>query len=132
MSFADLDAMIATLRGLDGPDVERAIAARTAPLLDAAVKRTAAAGQDPDGKPWAPTKDGGAPLAHAADHITTAASGSIVRMTLTGPDVYHHFGATRGGIRRQVIPDAGAGIPQVAVAAITRAAREEIAARVGR
>lgn len=131
MSLAELDDMIATLQRLDGEDVERAVAARAAPLLDAAVKRTTRAGQDPDGKPWPERKAGGQALEHAADHITTRAAGSLVRMTLTGPDVFHHFGATRGGVRRQVIPDAGAGIPDVAVRIITQAARDELAARVG-
>ena len=129
--FAELDAMIAQLRSLDGPVVEQAIARGAAPLLDKAVKATARAGQAPDGKPWPTKKDGGAALEHAADHITTTASGAMVRMTLTGPTVFHHFGATRGGVRRQVIPDAGAEIPQVAIDAVTRAAREEIAARLG-
>lgn len=123
--------MIAQLRSLDGPPVEQAIARRAAPLLDKAVKATAGAGKAPDGTSWPPKKDGGQALEHAADHITTTANGAIVRMTLTGVDVFHHYGATRGGIRRQVIPDAGAEMPQVAIDAVTRAAREEIAARLG-
>lgn len=132
MSLAEFDAMIATLQSLEGYAVGPAIAARAAPILDAAVKRTAKAGQDPDGKAWAPTADGRPPLVNAAEHISTRANGSLVRMTLVGPDVFHHYGATRGGIRRQVIPDAGAEIPKVAIDAVTRAAREEIAARLAK
>lgn len=130
MAFAELDRMIAILRGLGGAEVAQAVARRAAPLLDEAVKRTASAGQDPEGHPWPARKDGGRALERAADHITTRAAGNLVRMTLTGPDVFHHFGATRGQVRRQIIPDAGAEIPASVVAVLTQAARDEIAARL--
>lgn len=123
--------MIAQLRALDGDRLAERIAARAAPLLDAAVKGTTSRGQAPDGTPWPKRQDGGAALEHAPDHIATKAAGPIVRMTLTGPDVYHHFGATKGGVRRQVIPDAGAEMPAVVERALLRAAREEFDAATG-
>lgn len=131
MSFAELDAMIRTLEALGDPEsVAASVASRAAPLLDDAVKATARAGQAPDGKPWPKRADGGAPLANAASHVTTKAHGPIVRMTLTGPDVFHHFGATRGSVRRQVIPDSGAGLSEVATQALRRAASDEWEARM--
>lgn len=129
-SFAHLDEIIETLRGLDRGNIAEAIAKRAAPLLESQIRRTAKAGQDPEGRPWPKRKDGGAPLQHAGDHVHARASGNVVRITLTGPDVFHHFGATHGGVRRQVIPDAGAEIPESVRKAILEAARAEVQARV--
>jgi hypothetical protein len=126
-----LDEMIEILRGLGGPEIAEAVARRAGPMLEAAVKKTAKAGQDPEGKAWPARKDGGQALEHAADHIRARSAGNIVRVTLTGPDVFHHFGATRGGVRRQVIPDAGAEIPGSVGKALLAAARAEVNARVG-
>lgn len=81
------------------------VAKIAAPLVEEALKKTAAAGTDPLGKPWVRKKDGGAPLVHAAEHIATTAIGPVVRSTLTGPDVFHHFGA--GVPRRPILPDPG-------------------------
>src|SRR4029077_6193843 len=130
MALQELDEMIRSLEALgDSEGFAAAVAARAAPLLDEAVKRTARAGQAPDGKPWPRRKDGDQALEHAADHIVTKAPGPIVRMTVTGVDVFHHFGATPGQVRRQVIPDAGAEMPAVAVHALERAAAAEFEAR---
>jgi hypothetical protein len=125
-----LDEMISALRELGEGRIGEAIAKRAAPALEESIKKTARAGQDPEGKPWAPRKDGGPALQHAADHIRATAHGDVVRVTLTGPDVFHHFGATRGGVRRQVIPDAGAELPPSVVKALTEAARAELEARL--
>jgi hypothetical protein len=99
----ELDAMIAAVRKLAtlGEDAAKI----AAPLVDEAIKSTVRAGTDPDGNEWLQKKGGGAPLVHAADHISTSAVGKIVRVTLTGVDVYHHFGA--GVPRRQILPDPG-------------------------
>jgi hypothetical protein len=105
VSAAALDEMIATLRRLATLPAEAAKAA--APLVDEAIKTTVREGHDPDGKPWPARKDGGAPLVHAADHISTEARGTVIRTTLTGPDVFHHFGASRGGVKRRILPDPG-------------------------
>jgi hypothetical protein len=130
MSAQALDEMIASLRALgDAEEIAAGVARRAAPLLDAAVKATASAGQSPDGKAWQKREDGGAPLKNAAAHITTKAHGPLVRMTLTGADVFHHYGATRGSIRRQVIPDAGAAVPEMVTELLLQAAGAEFEAR---
>lgn len=85
-----------------------------APLVEEALRATARAGTAPDGTPWQPKKGGGAPLVHAADHIATTAVGTVVRSTLTGPDVFHHFGA--GVPRRPILPDPGTITPGVEAA----------------
>lgn len=104
-SLAILDDWIARLRKLGGPEVARDVAKEAAPGVDQAVKATARAGQTPMGVPWKAKKDGGAPLVHASDHISTSAQGPIVYQTLTGPDVFHHKGLG-GRPTRRVIPDA--------------------------
>jgi hypothetical protein len=121
-SIDDLEEMIATFRRLENFPEEAA--KRAAPLVDAAVKRTASAGQDPDGKAWAQKKDGSQALKNVADHITTKAFGPVIRQTLPAPDAYHHFGTKRTP-RRQVLPDAGAGtIPDSVFQALLKGATE--------
>jgi hypothetical protein len=127
MSFGELDAWIASVRRLGAMPEDVAQAA--APLVQEALRATAAAGSDPDGHAWQPKKNGGAPLVHAADHIHTSAVGSIVRTALTGKDVFHHFGATKGGVRRQILPDPGT-IPPGVAAALDRAAEQVFARAV--
>ena len=105
-----LDDFIAAVRRLETLPEDAARLA--APLVEEALRATAAAGTDPDGHTWQPKKDGGRPLVHAAEHITVKAVGTLVRATLTGPDVYHHFGA--GVPRRQILPDPGTIPPGVA------------------
>jgi hypothetical protein len=114
-----LDDFVRSLRALGHVDADAARLA--APLVEAAVKRTAAAGTDPDGKPWLPKKDGGRALEHAADHVTAKAVGTTVVVTLVGPDVLHNSGTKRVP-KRQIIPDGGAGIPKSVTAALTEGA----------
>jgi hypothetical protein len=103
---AALDDMIARMRTLAGPTVGLRVATKAAPLVDAAIKKTASAGKSPTGQPWKPKKDGGKPLVHAASHIDTRAHGNLVVTTLTGPDVYHQLGTGHLPVR-QIIPDSG-------------------------
>lgn len=117
MSAAALDEMIATLRRLANLPAEAAKAA--APLVDEAIKSTVKAGKDPEGATWPPKKDGGRPLVHAAEHITTTAHSTVVRTTLTGVDVYHHFGA--GVPKRRILPDPGT-MPKGVEAALRKGA----------
>lgn len=119
--LAELDAMIAKARALGAPDVGERVAAAAAPLVDHAVKRTAAAGETPLGKSWKPKKDGGRPLVAAAAAIATRALERLVVVTLSGPTVWHHKGA-RGMPRRQVIPD-GASVPRAVYVAALEGAR---------
>jgi hypothetical protein len=86
------------------------LAREAAPLVEQAVKATAAAGTTPDGEAWAPRKrDGGRALANAASAVSAAAVGASVRVTLTGVEVFHHLGA--GVPKRKILPDGGAGVP---------------------
>lgn len=125
----DLDAMLARLRGL-GKSLPLEAARRAAPLVEAAVKKTAAAGTSPDGKPWPERKKGGRALEHAADHVTAKAVGSSVVVTLAGPDVIHNYGTTRLP-KRQVLPDAGAGVPPTIAAALKRGAADAFRSLMG-
>jgi hypothetical protein len=100
--MADLRAMIAKLRELDGM-VERA-----APEIAKAVERElgaqVAAGLGPDGKPLRPTKDGRQPLQNAARAIRVRAVGTVIVAKVEGHHALHHLGRARGGIRRPLIP----------------------------
>lgn len=123
----EFDAIQAALRELGRlPEQAAKIAA---PLVEAALRETAVAGRAPDGTAWTPRKDGGAPLTHAADHITVNASGPLVRAVLTSPDVFHHFGGGRNP-RRPVLPDPGS-IPPAVARALERAAEQAFARAVG-
>jgi hypothetical protein len=125
---AALQSMIAELEAL-GRDGLAEVAREAESLVLAEAQRTAAAGTDPDGKPWPARKeDGGRALKNAAAHITVQAAGPTLRIKLTGPDVYHHYGAR--GVRRQVIPD-GAVAPAGIVRALRQAADRVAARRLG-
>ena len=111
--LSSLDVMIERMKALGSPNVAARVASKAAPLVDAALKKTANAGQTPTGSAWKPKKDGGRPLVHAASHIETRAHGAIVSATLTGPDVFHNVGAG-GKPHRQIIPQNGTIPPGVA------------------
>lgn len=98
--------MLEDLRRLG--ELPREAAKIAAPLVERELRAKAAAGEDPEGTAWAPRKkDGGRAMKNAAAHIEVAPVGTVVRATLTGPDVYHHFGAGPGHVTRQVLPDPG-------------------------
>jgi len=130
MAAADeaLTAWAAKIRGLRTLAAEAAKEA--APLVQEAARATARAGTTPDGTPWAPKKDGGRALEHAAEHVTAKALGTVVRIVLTGVDVVHHRG-TRRAPKRQVIPDKGGAIPAPIVRAVAEGARRAFARLMG-
>ncbi len=99
---ARLNEMLEALRDLH--ELQERVAKLSAPRIEQAVRAQAAAGLDPEGRPWAPTKDGRRPLAHAANAIHVDALGGVVVIVLTGKEVFHHFGAARVAARR-IIPD---------------------------
>jgi hypothetical protein len=103
--FAALDRMIQACRELAIlPQVAAPIVAQK---VAEELRRTASAGLTPNGKPWAPRKvDGGRAMKDAAKAIAVKAIGTVVLITLTGPEVFHHFGAG-GKPVRQVIPRGG-------------------------
>lgn len=104
------------------------VAVRAAPLVEKALKASAAAGTDPSGAPWKAKKDGGKPLKNAASKISTVANGKSIITTLTGPDVFHHRG-TKDHPRRQVIPRSNE-VPDSVAAALDEAMRIEFDASV--
>lgn len=106
-----LDEMIASFRQMS--QLPERVAERVAPALEAKLKATASAGTSPDGKPWAPKKDGGRAMPNAAQAISVRAIGPTVRVTLSGPEVFHHYGRGSTEVRRPIIPDSGAGMPPV-------------------
>jgi len=124
--LAELVAAARDNYGLSPEDVAR----EAAPLVERAIKATAAAGTTPDGKPWPPKRDGGRALANAAEHIVGSADGATINVTLSGPDVWHHFGGGRNP-KRQILPDAGAEIPPAIFAAIDEVCRRRFQRAIG-
>lgn len=82
---------------------ERA-AQEAAPLVEKALRKNLAAGKDPYGNTWPQKKDGGRPLANAADHLHARAIDSYIEVSVEGPDAWHNEGAG-GRPVRQVVPD---------------------------
>ena len=124
-----LDEMIADLRRL-GDGWEPELARQASPLVEAALQRTAAAGQTPEGQAWAPRKAGGRAMAHAAAAITVKAYPTVLRAVLTGVEVFHHYGKGASEVRRRVIPDVGT-IPDVVEAALRKGAELALSKLLG-
>ena len=102
---ADFDAMLGALRALARLPEDAAKAA--APLVEDALRASVAAERAPDGTPWTPRRKGSGPMyAHAPDRIKVVAIKTLIRATLTGPEVYAHFG-TKNTPRRPMLPDPG-------------------------
>lgn len=124
-----LEEMIAEFRRLS--DLPERVARKLGPILEQSVRATAAAGQSPEGQPWAPRKDGGRAMAGAAGAVSVRVNGTVVRVVLEGPEVYWHFGS-RGAPRRPVIPDAGGPMPASVARALEQATAEALAELAGR
>lgn len=116
---AELGAFAGRLRELRTLVAETAKEA--APLVEAAVRETAAVGTDPDGKAWPTKRDGGRALPNVAGEIRAMARGAVVIVTLTGAYVFHHY--SKGRDQRRVLPDGGAGIPPRIADAVREAQR---------
>lgn len=123
----ELSDILTALRKYASGDFASEIAKRAAVKIDAALSETLAAGETPDGKPWAPRKKGGRAYANAASKLTVKSYGDVVKATVTGGEAYGNFGAG-GTIQRQMLPDAGAAIPQNITDAIKEAAAEVLKA----
>lgn len=115
----DLAAFAARLRHLKG--FAEAAAIEAAPLVEAEVKRTAAAGIDVDGNPWPPKRDGGRALPAAADAVSAAANGAFVILKLLGPYVFHQR-AKPSDHRRPILPTSSV-LPATLRAALVEGAR---------
>lgn len=99
-----LRSMIRRLRAFgQGAEVAR----EAAPLIEQALKATAAAGTDPDGKPWKSKKDGSRALPDAADALTVTPGAMLVTIRVRGGEaVQNRFGFRRMLPRRKQIPKA--------------------------
>lgn len=99
--FAALDAMIDRVRRV--PELVREAAPEVAAEVERELVANIAAGRAPDGTAWEPTKEGGRPLANAAKALSVRAVGSVVLMTVSGPEAKHHLGLARGKVKRRII-----------------------------
>lgn len=119
---SELDEILSSLRQLEKPEeIARRVAKYGAEELQKSLETTLAAGQDAEGKAWGPKKDGGRAYEHAPSRVTTRAHEDLIVSTLTGPEVFGHFGNAHLP-QRKMLPDAGAGMPKSVSGALTRAA----------
>lgn len=113
----ELRAMIDRVRQL--PDLGKRAAPDVAEAITGVLDAQVAAAETPQGKPWAPKKEGaGKPLANAAGKIRAVAVGARVFVRLRGVEARHSTGRVRGGVRRQILPDQADGVPPKMVEAI--------------
>jgi hypothetical protein len=125
--MSGIDDMISSLRKLGKAPAD--VAKEAAPLVEKALRATAAAGTDPEGRAWAPRKRGGGRvLVNAAAAISTKAIGPLVVTTLEGVEVFHQHSKSH---QRRIIPDGGAGTPESVAAAIDEAASRVFARAMG-
>jgi hypothetical protein len=104
----------------DAEVVSNKIASVAAPLILKSIQKSVSEHEAPDGRRWVSGKDGHPVYANAASKLTGAAHGNLVRVTLTGPEVYGNFGNSRLPERR-MLPDTGAEIPKDVQAALDEA-----------
>jgi hypothetical protein len=110
MSNATLEEMLVQLRAMADPaELERIAAGFAAEELRSSLTKTLSAGQTPEGKAWAPTKEGERAYKGAAGRLRVQTQGNLVTATIDGGEAFGHYGA--GVPVRQMLPDAGAGIP---------------------
>lgn len=122
---AMVDRWIASLRALPRELRGEALAS----VMEAEVKRTAAAGTTPDGSPWPARKDGGRALANASSQITTVVGERRVSLILSGPAAIHNYGTTKDP-KRQVLPTVlGAGLAERMKAEVYRRIRSVLGVR---
>lgn len=76
------------------------------------LNRTLAAGEQPDGTPWAPRKRGTRPvLVHARDAVIVRGIGKQIFVQVHGVHARHHLGWVKGGTTRPMIPTKGEKLP---------------------
>lgn len=121
-----LDSFIARMRGLKTFATD--VAKLAAPAIERAAREQAAKGLDPNGRAWAPKKDGGRALKNASSEIAATPIGNAVTVAIAGPLVFHNVG-TGHVPQRQVLPDGPA--PQYIADAIKEASAETFAKVTG-
>lgn len=114
-----IDAMIHQLGAIG--DSANGIAKVAAPLMEAAVKKTAAAGTSPDGTPWRSKKDGDPALKNAAQSVQGRAIGSVVELRLVGTATGDAKVQAIQNARRPILPKPGMAPAPVAEALQTAA-----------
>jgi len=127
-----LEAFIMQMRQLG--ELPDAIAAAAAPVLEQAARENAAASRDPNGKTWAPKKDGSRPLEHAADAIHAEAAGPTVTLSIEAgaPENWHQRLKEEGRHpRRQILPSPGDPLPDYLAKPLGEIAQKTIAERLG-
>lgn len=100
---SQLDSMVATLRGME-TFVQRATPA-AGKAAEASLRADLAAGREPGGTMWKPTKAGTAPLKNAASYVEMRTVGASIVFSVRGRYVFHHTG-TKKLPKRHVIPTA--------------------------
>lgn len=119
MSAAILSEWAARVRSLR--DFAKDTAAESEAGAVRAVQESAAAGVDPDGNAWAPTKDGRRPLKNAAASVFGKVAGATLRLGVRGRYVFHDRGVGKTIPARHILP-VGA-LPPGVLRAIQEAAR---------
>jgi hypothetical protein len=99
--FAQLDEMIRRIRSI--PQLVTEAAPEVADTFRAQLHQQVASGRAPDGSAWKPTKGGKQPLVNAAKAIAVRAVGTVILATLSGHEVFHHYG-TKVQPKRQILP----------------------------
>lgn len=128
MTDSPMHDMIAALERL--ADLPEDAAKRAAPIVERVAKATADAGTTPDGQAWAPKKGGGRALERASDAISVNATGTVVRVTLSGVNVLHNYGTHRLP-QREIIPSRRDDLPESYARAIEDAATLAFKAAMG-
>jgi hypothetical protein len=102
-AFKVLSSKIAMFRVV--ADVPDEMMPDMAQIIDSEIKRTAGAGQDPDGTPWPPKKDGTPFKFYLPSDLTLGVIGRTVLVRITSrPVVLHNNGTARFAPQRKVIP----------------------------
>ena len=104
---AGIDDMIARIRSM--PGMATAALPEIGGVILAQIQATASAGQSSEGTPWAPKKRGGGrAMVNAAAALSMAVLGNVILVKLTGPEVFHHYGAGgKGHVARPILPRGG-------------------------
>lgn len=125
---AAFNALIKRIKAVEG--LPQATAKIAAPLVQECIRKNAAAGLDPEGKPWLPTQKGERALRNVGEHITAKAVGSHVITTLEGVEVFHNAGVKGGVPQRRILPDRK-DVPAFVKKAVEQAANEAFAKLTG-
>lgn len=126
----ELDTMIAKVRALGAAPEE--VAKLAAPLVEAAVKQTAAAGTSPDGVAWAPRRDGRPALVNAAAAVAARAIGPVVQLRLVGTPTGSQTAQAIQNHYRPILPSKASELPKPVTAALTEAGRRYFNRSMGR